>query len=322
MIWRKFLAAVCVLAISVSTAFAAKPTISGGETITATLSGAITTTNPTFTIDYRDLNSDSNKSAAGSLTGVTAKTLLSATTPLTVESVSICNIDTVAATATIKRVAADGTAYTMAVVTLQANDVLTINEAGIQVTDSSGQVKNGGGTAVVPHSIPAHEWRKTDGVTINPVTAATTNFGLVYGTDGTDFPHLETIDGKNATTAVVSRVIYRLPSNYVAGSAVTIRIRAGMKTTVATNTGSTTVGLNVYSNSGVGNLGSADLNTTAAQSVNSLTAADKDFVITPTGLVAGQDLHIKMTLTVTDVATGTAVIGTVNHAELRTTCYR
>lgn len=207
------------------------------------------TTQPTFAIDYADLNTESNKSAAGSLTGATPKTLLSATSsPLTVQSIGICNIDTAAVTVTIKRVAADTTATTLAVVILQANDLLTFSESGVSVTDSSGQVKSGTGTAVTPTAIPAHEWRKTDGVTVNAATAATTNFGVVYGTDGTDFPHLETIDSKNA-------------ANY-------------------------------------------------------------DFTVTPTGLVAGQDLHIKMALTVTDAATGTAVIGTVNHVELLTTTYR
>lgn len=321
--WRNLFAAVCVLALSVSTAFAAKPTIRAGESITAILSGAITTTNPTFAIDYHDLNTSSDKSAAGSLTGATVKTLLTTTAaPLTVSSISIVNLDTVEATVTIKTVAADTTAVTIAVVTLQPNDLLTLGEAGVRVTDSSGQLKNGGGTAVTAHAIPVVDWRKTDGVTLNAATAATTNFGVVYGSDGTDFPHLETIDSKNATTAVVSRTVIRLPSNYVAGSAITIRARAGMKTTVASNSGATTIDFSGYSNLGTANTGSADLVTTNAQSINSLTAANYDFVVTPTNLVAGQDFHVKLTLTVTDSATGTAVIGTVNHVELLTTTYR
>lgn len=326
MLWRRMAAAVCVLAVCIATmpsAFAGKPNIRNGESITAVLSGAPATTQPTFAIDYRDLNTDSNRSAAGSLTGATPKTLLTAgAAPLTVESIGICNVDTAAVTVTIKRVAADTTATTLAVVILQANDLLTFSESGVSVTDSSGQVKNGGGTAVTAWAIPVHDWRKTDGVTLNAATAATTNFGVVYGTDGTDFPHLETIDSKAATTAVVSRIVYKLPPNYVAGSAVTIRARCGMKTTVADNSAATTIDFNAYSNSGVANAGSADLVTTNAQSINSLTAANYDFTVTPTGLVAGQDLHIKMTLTVTDAATGTAVIGTVNHVELLTTTYR
>ena len=319
---NRMLAAVCILAMSVSSVYASKPTVRSGESITAVLSGAITTTNPTFGIDYYDLNTSSNRSAAGSLTGASVKTLLTTTAaPLTVQSLEICNIDTAAVTITLKRVAADTTATTLAVVTLQVNDLLTLSEDGIRVTDSAGQVKNGGGTAVVPIAISPNNWRRTDGVTLNTATAGTTNFGVVYGTDGTDFPHLETIDGKAATTAVVSRLVWTLPPNYVAGSAITIRARAGMKTTVADNAAATTIDFSAYSNDGDAT-GSADLVTTAATTINSLTAADKDFVVTPTGLVAGQDLHIKMTLTVTDAATATAVIGVVNHVEVRTTTYR
>lgn len=291
--------------------------VNPGETLTAVMSGAATTSNPKIIVRYGD-----HQQVMGgfALSGVTAVTIAGATNGrYHVHGLSICNTDTAAVTITLA-VTILGVSYTFDTFTLQVGDTYRFDEdSGSQVTDSSGKIKvTSSSTAIQPFTIAATDWRKTDGVTINPVTAATTNFGVVYGTDGTDFPHLETIDGKNATTIVVSRCCFKLPENYIAGSAITIRVRAGMKTTVATNSGATTMGLNVYSNSGVANLGSADLNTTAAQTINSLTAADKDFVITPTGLVAGQDLHIKLSLTVTDVATGTAVIGTVNHVELRT----
>jgi hypothetical protein len=258
--------------------------------------------------------------SAVALTGATSVTLAGDTNAKKhVDGLMCYNVDTAAATITFA-LTIGGTSYTLFVTTLQVGDTFYYDErTGPVVIDTNGKLKSSAtNTALVPLAIDATHWRKTDGVTVTPVTAATTNFGLVYGTDGTDFPHLETIDGKSATTVVVARCIFRLPPNYVAGSAITLRAKTGMKTTVASNSGATTLGFNVYSNSGAGNLGSADLNTTAAQSINSLTLADKDFTITPTGLVAGQDLHIKMTLTVTDVATGTAVIGTVNHVELRT----
>ena len=295
-------------------------TVRYGESVKAVLSGAATTTNPTYVIDSADENTGATSTASGSLTGATAVTLLTTTlNPKRVRGLSICNVDTAAVTLTLSFVDSAETSKTMTSQVLQVGDTLIMEESGrMYVLDSSGQIKQSGvSTAVEPHAIPVHEWRKTDGVTINPVTAATTNFGVVYGTDGTDFPHLETIDGKNTTTAVVSRCVVKLPSNYVAGSAVTLRARCGMKTTVASNSAATTIDFNVYSNAGTANTGSADLCETAAQSINSLTAANYDFVITPTGLVAGQDLHVKMTLTVTDSATATAVIGTVNHVELR-----
>lgn len=291
--------------------------VNPSETLTAVMSGAAATSSPKAIVQT-GLHDARNVGVA--LNGATAVTLLAggASGAAHLTGLIICNTDTAAVTITLA-MTVGGVSYTLDTITLQVGDTYFFDEkVGSQVTDSSGKIKSTSSTtSTQPTAIPAHEWRKTDGVTVNPVTAATTNFGVVYGTDGTDFPHLETIDGKNATTVVVSRCCVKLPPNYIAGSAITLRARCGMKTTIATNSGATTIGFNVYSNSGVGNLGSADLNTTAAQTVNSLTAADKDFVITPTGLVAGQDLHIKMTLTVTDVATGTAVIGTVNHVELR-----
>lgn len=295
--------------------------LTANDSLTAVMSGAAATTNPIYSATWREAGpSPLFTQPTGALTGATAVTLVAAppTGQREVSRVSIYNGDTAAVTITIAKVVS-GTSYTLASTTLQVGDTLIGDARGFRVVDNSGQQKQTAtSTSVVPITIPVTRWTKTDGVTVNPVTAATTNHGLILGTDGTNFPHLETIDGKAATTAVVSRIAsFPLPANYVAGAAITIRIRCGMKTTVSDTTA--TVGLNVYSNAGTAQSGSADLNTTSAQSCNSLTAADKDFVITPTGLVAGQDLHIKLTQTITDGATGTAVIGTITHAELRTT---
>lgn len=292
--------------------------LNAGESLSGVLSGAAATTNPTAMVRY--LGNGGLKKSATQLSGATAVTLVSGEpqSGSTVVGFTMYNVDTAAVTFTLALVIGS-TSYTIRVVTLQAGDILTIDVNGNpSVMDSNGRAKGTTtNTSIAPITISATEWRKTDGVTLLAATAATTNHGLVYGTDGTDFPHLETIDGKNATTIVVSRTIYKLPSTYTAGAAITLRALAGMKTTVASNTGATTIGFNVYANSGAGNLGTVDLCATAAQTMNSLTLANKDFTITPTGLVPGQDIHIKLTTTVTDLATGTAVIGTVNHVELR-----
>lgn len=292
--------------------------INPGESLTAVMSGAAATTNPTVLVTD---SPHSPRTKAVALNGNTAVTLANDTNASQqVTGLSIYNIDTAAVTLTIKQTIA-GTAYTLYNFTLQVGDTWYYDErTGPYVIDTSGQLKQTAtSTSVQPFAIPLSLFKKTDGITDTPASAATTNFGFVMGTDGTDYPHLETIDSKAATTAVVGRFFCKLPENYVAGSAVTIRFRAGMKTTIADNAAATTLGIKVYSNLGIANTGSADLNTTTAQSIDSLTAANYDFVITPTGLVAGQDLHVKVTLTVTDAATGTAVIGTINHVELRTT---
>lgn len=288
--------------------------LGAGESLTAVMSGAAATTNPTYFVDSAE--GPNEAVTPGSLSGATAVTLATTQNSRTVNSVTICNIDTAAVTVTLKRLNASGTAYPFPAITLQVGDTLLLDQQGLRVVDSSGQFKQSGvSTQIQPFAINPLDWRRTDGVTVLPAAATTTVPGLVYGSDGTNFPILKTIDGKAATTAVVCRTVQRLPENYVAGSAITLRLKAGMLTTVSDT--SCTLGVNAYSNTGDGT-GSADINVTSAQSINSLTLANKDFTITPTGLVAGQLLHIKLTITVTDAATVTAVIGAISHAELRT----
>lgn len=135
-------------------------------------------------------------------------------------------------------------------------------------------------------------------------TAATTAIGIVTGAIGTAFPVLQTADLKNTTTAAVARFRYTLPPNYVSGGAITIVANAQMITTVASNSAATTVDFRAFKN-GAG----SDIVATAAQSADLLTAANYSFTVTPTGLVAGDTLDIEPKYTITDVATGTAVIG-------------
>lgn len=284
------------------------------DALTAVLGGAPSSTNPVAHVEVDD---GSDKSLAVSLNGATAVTLatgsVSGNGGTLVKGLSIYNADTGAVTVTLSHVIA-GSGNTLLAVTLQVGDTLLANYAGVCVVDATGHVKQSNtSTSLQVFAITPLEWRENDGVTVCPATAASTNFGVVLGTDGTNFPTLQTIDSKAATTAVVARAVVRLPANYVAGSAITIRAHAGMLTTIADT--SATLGLNVYSNAG-NNTGSANLNTTVAQSINSLTFADVNFTITPTGLVAGQLLHIKMTLTVTDAATVTAVKGAVGSVAL------
>lgn len=62
---------------------------------------------------------------------------------------------------------------------------------------------------------------------------------------------------------------------------------------------------------------SSDLCTTAAQSINSLTLANKDFVLTATNLAAGDVLDVRVTIAVNDAASGTAVQGVIDKLILR-----
>lgn len=112
------------------------------ESVTAVLSGAATTTNPTYAVDVVDAHGVGSGST-GSLTDTTAVTLASGgAIPKIVNSIVISNIDTVAAVVTLKKVASDATTKNLlAPITLQVNDTLVVDSAGVRVLDSSGQIK-------------------------------------------------------------------------------------------------------------------------------------------------------------------------------------
>lgn len=95
-----------------------------------------------------------------------------------------------------------------------------------------------------------------------------------------------------ATNSVTETAAFEhtLPSSYVAGAAITLRVRA--KVSVLRTT-TQTIGA-VVKLLGDASLGS-DLNTTAAQTLTA-SYANYDFVITPTGLVAGNILDVALTV--------------------------
>lgn len=169
------------------------------------------------------------------------------------------------------------------------------------------------------HVIQWDAWRVHDAFgTLIPATGGNDDLGLYGGTFGTDAPSLQTGDLKNNTslTTRYARCTFTLPHEYVGGQNITIRLNAGMVTTVASAAG--TVDVEAYlSDDAAGEVGvGSDLCATAAQSCNSLTFAPKDFTITPTGLLPGDTLDLRVAIGVNDTATATAVIGCIGAAEV------
>lgn len=288
------------------------------DSVTAVMSGAAATTNPYYHVTYADSPTGMSTQTSGSLSGATAVTVASApgSAQRVVSELIIYNVDTAADTVTVARVAS-GTSYTLTKVTLQTLDTFTMDADGFTVTDSSGQIKQTA-TSTTTVSIPIlpSAWRVHDAFATNlPTTAASDDIGAINGTDGTAFMSLQSIDFKASTTTAYARAFVALPPNYVAGSAITIRVVAGMITTVSDTTA--TVDIQCYSNDGDAT-GSADLCTTAATTCNSLTFGNKDFTITPTDIVAGQLLNVRLAVIGTDSATVTAVKIAIASVELRT----
>ena len=164
-----------------------------------------------------------------------------------------------------------------------------------------------------PFTIPLTAMRVHDAMaTVLPGTAATDDLGLDSGTIGTEHPHLTAGDLKAAgATTRHARFLVPIPAEYDTAETVLLRVYAGMLTTVADT--SCTVDAVCYKADGDTTV-SADLCATAATTMNSLTFANVDFTITSTALVPGDWLDIRLSITCTDAATGTAVepvIGTV-----------
>lgn len=127
-----------------------------------------------------------------------------------------------------------------------------------------------------------------------PDAAANDDLELAGGAFGTGSWHLVGVDFGATNTTGYARFMVPLPAEYDAAQTINIRLSAGMLTTVADN--AATCDVECYLSGRNALKSGSDLCTTAAQSCNSLTFADKDFVITATGLTAGDILDLRVTL--------------------------
>lgn len=160
-----------------------------------------------------------------------------------------------------------------------------------------------------PSPVPFTNCRVWDAMqTVVVGTPASDDLGLVTGTPGTHAPKLSSGDVKASSTTRKIAFELEVPANYDDGQTFTLRLKAGMETTIAD--ASATIDVQAYKPSGTGTVGS-DLVTTAAQTINSLTAADKDFVIDESAIDPGDKLIVVVTIATVDAATATAVTASI-----------
>lgn len=163
------------------------------------------------------------------------------------------------------------------------------------------------------HKVPLTDLRVFDAMqTVLPGTAASDDLALIGGTFGSASPSIRTSDAKATTVTQRARFLFSLPHSYVAGETVTLRLRAGMNTTVSD--GTATVDVECYRSDDESGIGS-DICQTNATTINSLTDANKDFTINPATLAPGDTLDVRLTIAITDTATATAVIGQIGGIE-------
>ena len=170
--------------------------------------------------------------------------------------------------------------------------------------------------AAQEYVVPWFAFRVHDAIeTLLPQPAADDDLGWpATQTMGAVTPYIETADLQSAgATSVYARFQFAMPPEYMPGEPITLRLRAGMITTVADTTA--TIDAVAYKADEDGGAG-ADICATAAQSINILAAANKDFTITPAGIVVGDVLDIRIVIAINDAAEVTAVIGQVYKVSL------
>jgi hypothetical protein len=290
--------------------------LSSLKSLVAVMSGSPATTQPSYALDLVEQPNDKEVTEFGSLTGATPLTLASSSIPKRVVSLAIANIDTQANVITLTEGLSGKTI--LPATTLAVGDTLQIDEHGVRVIDSNGCTKTKAGSVatVVTQEMPLEDARIWDAATVVKLGSTPTSaddLGFTAGTLGTSKPTLRTADGKNTTTNHKARIPYVVPSHYIAGQPLTIRVNAGMVTTVSQT--SAVVDIEVYRRAAP----TVDVNPVAAQSINSLTAADKDFALTATNIVPGETLDVLVSIAIVDSGTGTAVIGEINKISARPT---
>jgi hypothetical protein len=148
------------------------------------------------------------------------------------------------------------------------------------------------------YAIPLTNCRVHDALhTLLPGTAANDDMALITGTPGTDAPTLQGVDFGGTTSDEKCAFIWPVPVEYDPANSITVRVRCAMLTTVADT--SCTIDVECWKADGDGAVGS-DICSTAAQSMNSTTIANKDFTITPTGIAAGDTLIVRLSFAGTD----------------------
>lgn len=134
-------------------------------------------------------------------------------------------------------------------------------------------------------------------ITFLPSTAATDDMALIGGTHGSAAPQLEGVLATgSATETQKCRFVFSLPAEYVAAGL--IRLRVTCNVTQGEGEGTKTIDADVVSNDDDGTV-SADINETDPVTIDD-TPTGREFTITPTGLAAGDELDVVLTLVVED----------------------
>ena len=168
--------------------------------------------------------------------------------------------------------------------------------------------------ALTPYTIDLTRCRVHDALHTNlPATAANDDMALITGTPGTNAPTLQGVDFGGTSTDEKCAFVFTLPPEYDPGETITLRVRGAMLTTISD--GTATVDVEAWPIDGDGDV-DADICATAAQSINSLTPADKDFTLTPTGLAPGDQLIVRLSFGGSDTGNAGVMIPEISRVQM------
>jgi len=137
-----------------------------------------------------------------------------------------------------------------------------------------------------------------------PGAAANDDLAVILGTLGADAPQVKSADAGGTTVTAYARFEFAVPPEYIDGQTLTLRCEASMQV-VSDDTA--TLDAVAYRQAAP----ATDICATAAQSINSATPANIDFTLTPTNVVSGDILSIRLCVAITDAGDAAANINAV-----------
>lgn len=166
---------------------------------------------------------------------------------------------------------------------------------------------------LVVNAVPWAHMRTFDAYA-TPLAAAPTSddLGLSGGTIGSASPMIISTTSSGTTVTQKLRFEFILPSEYIPAGRVYVRLHS--RVAVVANV-SATVDISAYESNSEAGI-SADLCITGATTINSATWADRDFILTATGLIVGSRLDVLVTVALDDTGAANACIANIGSIEI------
>jgi hypothetical protein len=190
--------------------------------------------------------------------------------------------------------------------TAATNQVLTVSTTATDLAIASGNA--------IGFDLTGTPTSAVGTISVYLIPISPDDLAITSGAFATGLPYIHSGDvhGQGSVTKY-ARTTFTLPPEYVSAAALQFRLASGMLTTVADT--SATILCECYKTARNTLKTGSQLVSTSASSINSLSFVEKTFDVSATGLVAGDVLDIRVTMTINDAGGSTVVDGAIAHAE-------